>query len=106
MKVFLFWALLSALIVIHAIDMELTTHHIGNQWEHETFPLMRVCIKEFGIHNAVWISRICTYVFFLICYIYRQNDKMLYIMFLITVLYYLAMVDWLFNLGIAKFPYI
>jgi len=85
--------------------MELTTFHIGNQWQNETFPLMKLCIKEYGIYNAIWISRICTYLFFLVCYIYRQSDKMLYIMFLITVLYYLAMVDWIFNLGIASWPF-
>jgi hypothetical protein len=104
MKTFLFWLFLLALIGIHSVDMELTRYYIGDQWENETFPLMRICIKEFGIYNSIWISRVCTYLFFYICYVHRQNDKVIFAMFLITVLYYMGMVPWLFTLGLVDWP--
>lgn len=104
MKTFLFWFLLLALILIHSIDMELTTHYIGDQWQNETFPLMRHCIKEFGIYNAVWISRVFCYLYFYWCYIYRKDERMVYSMFLVTILYYVAMTGWLFSLDLVKWP--
>lgn len=99
-----FWILLLLLILIHTVDMELTTYYIGNQWEHETFPLMRYSIKFLGIYNAIWLSRICTYVFFFVCYLKKENSTWLFAMFLITVLYYVAMADWLINLDLVKWP--
>jgi len=104
MKKFLFWFFLIALIIIHTVDMELTTYYIGEQWENETFPLMRYCIKQFSISNAVWISKICSYLFFFFCYKYRESRDTVYIMFLITVLYYTSMIDWLFNLDLVNWP--
>jgi hypothetical protein len=104
MKTFLFWFFLAALILIHAVDMELTTYYIGDQWQNETFPLMKFTIKEVGIYNAIWISRVATYIFFLICWLYRKSDNMIFIMFLITVLYYFGMVPWLFSLHLMEWP--
>ena len=104
MKTFLFWFFLIAIMSIHFVDMELTTHYIGNQWENETFPLMRHCIKVVGIFNAVWISRIFTYLFFLLCYFYRKKEGLIFIMFLITVIYYTSMVDWIFTLDLIDWP--
>ena len=98
MKTFLFWFFLLLLIIIHTIDMELTMYYIGNQWQNETFPLMQLCIKKFGIYHSIWLSRITTYLYFLISYYYRHNNYYLFSMFLITVVYYTAMIDWLFTL--------
>ncbi len=91
-------------MVIHTIDMELTTYYIGNQWQSETFPLMKLCIKNFGIHNSIWLSRVSTYIFFFICYCYRERDRTIFMMFLITVIYYTAMFDWLFTLDLIEWP--
>ena len=104
MKTFLFWFFLFALIFIHSIDMELTTHYIGDQWENETFPLMRHCIKEFGIYNSVWISRVCSYTFFFLCYLHKKDENIIFMMFLVTVIYYTGMIGWIFNLDIAEWP--
>ena len=104
MKTFLFWFFLFTLILIHAIDMELTTHYIGDQWEKETFPLMKMSICYLGVYNSIWISRAIMYTFFYICYLYRTNDRLIFLMFLTNVLYYLAMIDWLFNLNIIEWP--
>lgn len=104
MKTFIFWVFLIALFVIHSLDMELTTYYIGNQWNNETFPLMRLCIREFGIYNSVWLSRIATYIFFFICFKYKHYDNILFLMFLITILYYVSMVPWLFLLKLATWP--
>lgn len=104
MKTFLFWFFLFALIAIHSIDMDLTTHYVGDQWEEETFPLMRYCIKEVGICNSIWLSRVCTYVFFFLCYVYRKKDNILFMMFLITVIYYTGMFGWVFRLDLMDWP--
>lgn len=104
MKTFLFWTFLLLLILIHAIDMELTTHYIGNQWEHETFPLMSLCIKQFGINVSIWMSRVACYLYFLVCYNYRNSNYFLFSMFLLVILYYTSMVDWLFTLCLVRWP--
>jgi len=104
MKTFLFWLFLFALIWIHSVDMELTRYYIGNQWENETFPLMRMCIKEFGIYNALWISRVFSYLFFFFCFLRRKEDNIVFMMFLITIIYYTGMIPWLFNLGLMEWP--
>lgn len=104
MKTFLFWTFLLLLIAIHTIDMELTIHYIGNQWENETFPLMQLCIKKFGIYHSIWLSRVVTYLYFLISYRYKYSSYYLFFMFLVTVVYYTSMFDWLFTLGLTDWP--
>jgi len=98
MKTFFYWFFLISLIAIHTIDMELTTHEIGDQWERENFYLMQLCIKYFGIFHAVWISRIVMYLYFAVSYRYKSNDYFIFTMFLLALLYWAAMIDWLFTL--------
>ena len=105
MKSFLYWLCLIGLITIHTIDMELTTFEIGNQWQSESFPPMSICIKHFGIYNAVWISRIVMYSYFIISYKYRNRNYFLFIMVLFCFIYYAAMFDWLFYLNIINWPF-
>lgn len=106
MKTFLFWIFLFAIIIIHSIDMELTRYYIGDQWETETFPLMRHCIKEIGIHNALWVSRVCTCIFLFMCFLRRKEENVVFLMFLVTVIYYIGMIPWLFKLGLMDWPLI
>jgi hypothetical protein len=105
MKAFIYWFFLLALIIIHTIDMELTTFEIGNQWEYESFLPMRLCIKYFGISQAVWISRVVMYAYFALSYKYRYNNYFLFIMFLFCCLYWTSMINWIFTLGIAEWPF-
>jgi hypothetical protein len=105
MKIFFFWVFLLALMLIHAVDMELTTYYIGNNWENESFPLMKQTIKLVGISNAIWISRVITYIFFFICYINRKRENVVFLMFIITFLYYTSMICWIFTLKLAEWPF-
>lgn len=95
---------LSALIFIHTLDMLVTGHYIGDDWTKETFLPMRLCIEYMGIRNALWVSRICIYV---LIYLYLLNwHKYKWFVFLITstLLYWAAMITWLFTLDILVMP--
>ena len=105
MKSFLYWFFLITLIIIHTVDMELTTYQIGDQWQNESFLPMSICIKYFGITQAVWISRVVMYSYFALSYRYRQNNYFIFIMFLLCYLYWASMIDWLFTLDILDWPF-
>jgi len=100
MKNWVLWICFCLLIVIHTLDMELTGYYIGNDWEKESFPIMQKCIKYYGINIALWISRGTVYS---LLYVYLINNKNQYwqkLLFLCTILYWTAMTQWLFSLGI------
>src|SRR3990167_11334747 len=93
------WFWLGALILIHTLDMGLTTNYVGNNYQNETFWPMQMCIKYLGIYNACWISRVCTYFFILIS-LFADNIKIWRsLVVTVTILYWTAMVPWLFSLG-------
>lgn len=100
MKNFLLTLCLFLLIFIHTLDMELTIIYVGNEWQNETFPLMRYCIKNFGIYNAVWISRTIMYLSFYFYWIKRNNEYIQTFMVFGMILYWVSMLSWLFTLGI------
>jgi hypothetical protein len=79
--------------------MILTWKYIGNQFEKETFPIMRLSIEHFGIDNSLWASRILMYSYFFVALIKANNIKWLYFLVIITILYYTAMIPWLYTLG-------
>lgn len=100
MKKFSLYFVLAMMILIHTIDMELTTHYIGNNWQKETFPLMRYCICHFGIHASCWISRIFMYFCFYVFLCNSDSKNLQRLLVLTTTIYWTSMVSWLFSLGI------
>ena len=102
-----FWVSFSlfCLILIHTIDMLLTDKYVGNNWKRETFPIMSYTIKYCGIDAALWLSRLVMYLvmFFLLCK--SQEREFRYLLYLITILYYTAMIPWLFTLNLVKWPF-
>jgi len=91
---------LAALLVIHTMDMLLTEHFVGNDWDNETFPPMRLCIKYLGIHPSLWVSRVIVYS---LVFLYILNwRRKAWFAFLVTatLLYWSAMTSWLFTLDI------
>lgn len=102
MKKFLLYLVLFLLIVIHTMDMVLTSHYIGNGWQKETFPLMRLCIREFGIEPSLWISRVFMYSCFYLFLCKSDNKYLQRLLVICTILYWAAMIPWLFSLGIIE----
>ena len=102
--VFWLWLWLVLLIVIHTLDMELTNIYIGNNWQHETFLPMSICIKYFGIYPSLWISRIIVYSFVFMLLLFQNNSIWRKILITITILYWASMVGWLYTLDIVKIP--
>jgi len=98
------WLWLILLIIIHTIDMILTQRYVGAFWQFETFPPMSFCIRNFGINISLWTSRIIIYsLIYLTLYL---GNKIWWARILVvgTILYWTAMVNWLFFLGYLKFP--
>lgn len=98
------WFWLIALIVIHTLDMGLTTHYIGNNYNNETFMPMQQCIQICGIHNACWVSRTCIYTFIFVSLTLSHVKWWRSLVITITILYWMAMFPWLFTLGYLKWP--
>jgi hypothetical protein len=96
--------LLFLLVVIHTLDMELTTHYIGDSWRDETFLPMRECIRMIGIYNACWVSRICTYTYIFLTLLFWDRRWVRCLLFVVTTAYWAAMVSWLFTLNIVRWP--
>jgi hypothetical protein len=96
------YLVLLMMIVIHTIDMEVTRHYIGNEWSHESFPLMRNCIYYFGIRNSVWISRVFMYSCFYLFLCKIDNKYLQKLLVLTTILYWVAMIPWLFKFHILE----
>jgi hypothetical protein len=100
----MFWINFTLLIIIHTIDMMLTEHYVGNLWFNETFYPMSMCIKHFSIHNALWISRVTMYASLLFFMTFRHNAHVCNVVGIFNLLYWTAMLPWLFSLGILKWP--
>jgi hypothetical protein len=92
------------LVIIHTLDMQLTQHFIGDNWEQETFPPMSLCIKHIGIYNAEWVSRIIIYSLLFIWCFNRNKKPWRYLLYVGTTLYYAAMINWLFTLNLVSWP--
>lgn len=99
------WFFILALIFIHTADMELTQYYIGNNAYMEGFPLMRWSIGQFGIEISVWISRVIMYAYFWLALVNRENRWWFYFLLLVTVLYWVSMIPWWFQLGLVKWPF-
>jgi len=104
MKKTIFFSILSLLILIHTIDMILTERYVGDNWELETFLPMQICIKEVGIHNALWISRIIMYSYFWICIDFWENKPIQSSLLVVSILYWTAMLPWLYTLKLISWP--
>lgn len=105
MNKLIFWFNIFLLVTIHTADMLLTERCIGNEWQHETFLPMSLCIKNFGIYNAMWISRAGMYLLILLFFIYKENKYWMDILIILNILYWTSMIDWLFNLHIITWPF-
>jgi hypothetical protein len=92
----------SLLLIIHTADMLLTGHYIGDDWQSETFPIMRLTIRLVGIHAALWLSRLCIYSFLFAYFLNWRKRYWRYFLITCTLLYWAAMVSWLFTLGYVK----
>jgi hypothetical protein len=93
------------LLLIHTIDMILTRQVVGDDWWRETFLPMSYCIKWFGIYNALWISRVCIYSSLFIYFLNRKKWAWYYFLVTGTILYWTAMVPWLWTLGYINWPH-
>jgi len=92
------------LVVIHALDMQLTRQYIGNDWQRETFLPMSLCIKYFGIYMSLWISRLCIYPLLFLYFLNWKRRYWHYFLITSTLLYWTAMLPWLSTLGIVEWP--
>ena len=99
-----FWMWLILFVAIHTIDMELTTNYIGDDWSRETFLPMHLAIKEIGVYNACWISRIIVYTFILLALVNHKSKVWRSLLITVTILYYAAMLQWLVTLEYIE-PY-
>lgn len=97
--------LIFLLMFIHAIDMLLTEYYIGNKWQYEAFPPMSMCIRLFDIYVALWLSRITMYTYFFMALVNCEKTYWFYFLICITILYWTAMTPWLFQLGLATWPF-
>ena len=104
MAKWIIWFWLVLLIVIHTTDMVLTTQYVGDDYMRETFLPMSMCIQKVGIHNACWISRICIYLFIFASLLLENVKWWRSLVVTITILYWTAMVPWLFHLGYLTLP--
>lgn len=91
----IFFICFIVLIIIHTVDLELTTNYIGNNYEQESFVLMAWAIKNFGIYNAVWLSRLIMYPLFFTFLCYQDNKKIQHVVMLLSFLYVTSMWGWL-----------
>jgi hypothetical protein len=84
--------------------MEVTRYYIGDRYEIESFPPMRQTIKMLGIDGAVWVSRGILYTYFFFALLNHKRTSWLYFLILANALYWTAMIPWVFQLGIVKWP--
>lgn len=99
-----FWVNFILFVTIQTVDMALTEHYIGNKWEHETFPIMSMMIKEIGIHPALWVCRLTSYVFLFGCLRLRDKTWVTDLMTVLNICYWTAMTSWLFTLKLVEWP--
>jgi len=99
-----FWINFILLVTIQSLDMALTERYIGNNWKNETFPIMSWMIKEIGIHPALWICRIFTYICLFGCLRFRKYEWITDSLTIINLCYWTAMTGWLFSLRIINWP--
>jgi len=88
----------SLLVFIHTLDMLLTGHYIGNDWQRETFPVMQLTIRLVGINSALWLSRLCVYSLLYAYFLNRKKHCWHYFLIVCTILYWATMTSWLFSL--------
>jgi hypothetical protein len=105
MRILFFWFCMFALLIIHTIDMELTSRYVEDNWQVESFPIMRALIRDMGINVAIWIAKLSMFSYFFLSYYMRLSKVWLIQLALFAVLYYTSMVNWLFVLGIFKWPF-
>lgn len=99
-----FWINIWMLITIHTIDMYLTEHYIHNDWQREIFPPMSYCIREFGIYEAIWISRFYFYLAILLAVLFKEKQGVKELTFVANIFYYTSMIIWLFFFRILVWP--
>lgn len=99
-----FWLCLVGLLVIHTLDMVLTERCVGDNWQCETFLPMSLCIKHIGIHNSLWVSRLCIYSYLWVCIQYREMRAVQTTLMVVTLLYWASMYCWLYYFGWATWP--
>lgn len=92
------------MILIHTMDMELTRHFIGNEWQREIFYPMSMTIKNVGIYAALWVSRIIMYGYFYFFLMNQHKKWAQHMMITTTILYWAAMTPWLFTLHFLEMP--
>jgi hypothetical protein len=92
------------LLLIHTTDMILTRNIIGDDWWRETFLPMSYCIKWLGIYNALWVSRICIYSLLFVYFLNMNKWAWYYFLVTGTILYWTAMIPWLWTLGYINWP--
>lgn len=99
-----FWFSFVALVVIHTLDMIFTERRVGDSWGSETFLPMSMTIKFVGIYTALWASRLCMYTYFWFTMYFRKNRAMRTTLYVITILYWTAMMSWLYTFGWVNWP--
>jgi hypothetical protein len=99
------WICLTLLIFIHTADMELTRYYIGNEPKNESFPPMSWAISKFGVDTSIWISRAIMYPYMFIAMLNYNKRLWKYSLVLVTILYWVAMIPWWFQLGILSWPF-
>lgn len=89
-----------ALIVIHSIDMVLTEYYIGDDYQMESFPLMRWMIRYLGINYALWVSRFSFFGYISLFILNHDKQNWKYSLLVFTLFYYSGMLVWFPFLGI------
>lgn len=100
----LLWVFITLLLSIHTLDMELTAYYVGNEYVNESFPPMRWAIGQISLYPALWLSRIIVYFYIWLTLINQNKKRWWYAIVLVTILYWTAMISWLFQLGIVEWP--
>ncbi len=99
-----FWINFILLVVIQSVDMLLTERYIGSDWTKESFPLMSLMIRDFGINPALWVCRLSTYSFLFCCLRFRKHSWITDFLTILNLCYWTSMISWLFNLNLVDWP--
>ncbi len=99
-----FWVCIVLLVAIHTFDMVVTDRCIGDDWEREMFFPMRLAIHYIGIYNALWVSRLLTYLYLLFCIHNREQRLVRSVLYTVTVLYWTSMLSWPYFFGWFNWP--
>lgn len=99
------WLSVAFLVAIHGVDMELTMVYIGDNYDMEIFPPMRWAIKYYGISGALMFSRFLTYGYLYLALLHAPDRRWSLFTLVVCLLYYTAMINWLFRLGLCEWPF-